>query len=323
MKHHYWEPPIPAYLFLGGLAGGILFLAAIFNTFVVPGVTEIFLMPSIVAFICICIGLLLLVVDLGQPGVFWRVFWTPTSIIKWGAVFLTVATIFSMLFIIGYLDVLLPVFAPLSALLKPACGLFLNICGFFGLCIMMYTGIMISTLKAHAFWATPALPVLFTVSAISTGCAAIALSLAGGVTDLHMLEEALHVHHLIHIIDIILVIAEFIILMTMILSFLGYGNQTATRAAKRLVTGKYAVYFWGLMIACGLVIPFILYVATTGIASEVVAPILVLIGGCTLRFLTLYSDDRAPIPGEEKYMTRLPKADALFLHKWHGKENLF
>ena len=25
MKHHYWEPPIALYLFLGGLAGGILF----------------------------------------------------------------------------------------------------------------------------------------------------------------------------------------------------------------------------------------------------------------------------------------------------------
>ena len=34
MKHHYWEPPIALYLFLGGLAGGILFLAAIFNSFV-------------------------------------------------------------------------------------------------------------------------------------------------------------------------------------------------------------------------------------------------------------------------------------------------
>ena len=35
MKHHYWEPPIALYLFLGGLAGGILFLAAIFNGFLV------------------------------------------------------------------------------------------------------------------------------------------------------------------------------------------------------------------------------------------------------------------------------------------------
>ena len=32
MKHHYWEPPIALYLFLVGLAGGILFLAAIFNS---------------------------------------------------------------------------------------------------------------------------------------------------------------------------------------------------------------------------------------------------------------------------------------------------
>ena len=49
MKHHYWEPPIALYLFLGGLAGGILFLAAIFNTFIVPGYGEIFAFPVFIA----------------------------------------------------------------------------------------------------------------------------------------------------------------------------------------------------------------------------------------------------------------------------------
>ena len=29
MKHHYWEPPIALYLFLGGLAGGIIGTVAI------------------------------------------------------------------------------------------------------------------------------------------------------------------------------------------------------------------------------------------------------------------------------------------------------
>ena len=70
MKHHYWEPPIALYLFLGGLAGGILFLSAIFNTFVVPGYGEVFAMPVFWSLVAIAIGCVFLVVDLGQPGVF-------------------------------------------------------------------------------------------------------------------------------------------------------------------------------------------------------------------------------------------------------------
>lgn len=38
----------------------------------------------------------------------------------------------------------------------------LGVAGVAGFGIMVYTGVMLSTLKAHAFWATPALPVLFT-----------------------------------------------------------------------------------------------------------------------------------------------------------------
>ena len=168
MKHHYWEPPIALYLFLGGLAGGILFLSAIFNSFVIPGFGEIFAMPVFISLICVAIGCVFLIIDLGQPGVFWRVWTTATSIIKWGATFLVIAAVFALLYLLAYLDQAWPIFAPLSQLLLPAADFFLIVAGFFGLCIMMYTGIMLSTLKAHAFWATPALPVLFTISAISS-----------------------------------------------------------------------------------------------------------------------------------------------------------
>ena len=158
MKHHYWEPPIALYLFLGGLAGGILFLSAIFNTFVVPGYGEVFAMPVFWSLVAIAIGCVFLVVDLGQPGVFWRVWTTAKSIIKWGATFLVIAAVFALLYLLAYLGDSWTFFAPLSEALKPAAGVFLIIAGFFGLCIMMYTGIMLSTLKAHAFWATRLCP---------------------------------------------------------------------------------------------------------------------------------------------------------------------
>lgn len=101
MKHHYWEPPIALYLFLGGLAGGILFLSAIFNSFVIPGYGEIFAFPVLIALICVAIGCVFLIIDLGQPGVFWRVWTTATSIIKWGATFLVIAAVFALLYLLA------------------------------------------------------------------------------------------------------------------------------------------------------------------------------------------------------------------------------
>ncbi|MDO4291026.1 MAG: polysulfide reductase NrfD [Eggerthellaceae bacterium] len=325
MKHHYWEPPIALYLFLGGLAGGILFLSAIMDSFVLPNYTEIFAWPVFWAIVCVAIGCVFLIIDLGQPGVFWRVWTTATSIIKWGATFLVIAAVFALLFFLAFIGDAWPIFAPLSDFLKPAASFFLGVAGFFGLCIMMYTGIMLSTLKAHAFWATPALPVLFTVSAISTGCAAITLTLGGwpAELDLFSMIAVEVVEEIIHTVDIILVVAEFIILMTMVLSFLGAGNVTAKKAAKRWVCGSYAPLFWIGMVGVGLVIPFILYVAGSGAAATLVAPILVLIGGCLLRFLVVNTDDRAPIPGEERYYTRCAKPDAEFVKKWTYGENLF
>lgn len=326
MRHHYWEPPIALYLFLGGLAGGILFLSAIFNSFVIPGYGQIFAMPAVVALVAIIIGCIFLVIDLGQPGVFWRVWTTAKSIIKWGATFLVIAMVCDLLYILAYLGDAWPIFAGLSNALKPAAEVFLLIGGFFGLCIMMYTGIMLSTLKAHAFWATPALPILFTVSAISTGCAAIVLSVGGWPAQitLESLLAAAVVLEILHIVDIVLVVAEIIILLTMVLSFLGAGNVTAMQAARRWVKGSYAGLFWVGMVGIGLVIPLLMYIGGGhSVASTVVAPVLVLCGGCLLRFMVVNTDDRAEIPGEIRYYTRLPQGKEDFMTKWTYGENIY
>ena len=217
-------------------------------------------------------------------------------------------------------------FAGLSGFLKPAADFFLIVAGFFGLCIMMYTGIMLSTLKAHAFWATPALPVLFTISAISTGCAAIVLSIGGWpmAGTLENLFAAVAVVEVLHVIDIVLVVAELIVLLTMVLSFLGAGNVTAKAAARRWVRGSYALLFWVGMVGLGLVVPLLMYIGGGhSAASTVVAPILVLCGGCLLRFMVVNTDDRAEIPGENRYYNRVAKNDAEFITRWTYGDNEF
>ena len=259
MKHHYWEAPIVIYLFLGGLGGGIMCLTAIMSLIVNPGTGSLFFVPMFFALAALAIGCFFLVFELGQPLVFWRVWTTATAIIKWGATLLVIAMFGDIFWLLGYLDVLPLDWGFLGAIASVFGGgtpVFATIAGIAGFGIMVYTGVMLSTLKAHSFWATPALPVLFTISALSTACAAIALSLGiFAEPTVALLAATEEIHEIIHVVDIILVCAEVTVLLIMILSFLGAGNVTQKAVARRWVVGKTAPLFWLGMIVCGLVLP--------------------------------------------------------------------
>lgn len=333
MKHHYWEAPIVIYLFLGGLGGGIMFLTAVLSFFVLPGAgftgTEpLFFASMFIALAALAVGCFFLVFELGQPLVFWRVWTTATAIIKWGATLLVFAMFSTIFWLLGSIDILPLDWAFLGAVagfFAPAQGVMLTIAGIAGFGIMVYTGVMLSTLKAHSFWATPALPVLFTISALSTACAAIALSLGvfAQATIVNLLTIEV-IHELIHVVDIILVCAEITVMLIMVLSFLGAGNVTQKAVARRWVKGKTAPLFWIGMIGCGLVIPFFLYVfGADSAASTVVAPVLVLCGGLLLRYLCVYSDERAEIPGENRYYNRVADPHAEFVEHWTYGQNMY
>ena len=106
MRHHYWEWPIPTYLFLGGLGGGIYCLAAILTLFIFPGVEvvpEVLAWPGFLAILCLGFGCLMLVVDLGQPMVFYRAFIRSTSVLAWGARLLTICMIFGVIWFASYI----------------------------------------------------------------------------------------------------------------------------------------------------------------------------------------------------------------------------
>ena len=328
-KHRYWGFQIATYLFLGGLGGGILFLTWIMSAFVFPGadLTQVFMLPNFIALLAIVLGLFFLVEELGQPPVFYRAYVTATSIIKWGAVLLTIASFGDLFWLLGNWSPAAPVLGWVSVFNffggpgAGLSGLWLGMAGIAGFGIMVYTGVMLSTLKAHSFWATPALPILFTISALSTACAGIMLSMGGwpGVgADMHAAHQ---VHELLHVCDIILVFAEITVLMIMVLSFLGAGNRTQQRVAQRWVKGSYAPVFWIGMICFGLVIPLICNI-TGNAGAGVIASILVLCGGCLLRFLCVWSDDRQPLDAENRYYFRQKTADGRFMTTWYkeGKE---
>ena len=203
----------------------------------------------------------------------------------------------------------------------------LALAGLAGFCIMLYTGVLFSTLKAHSFWATPALPVLFTISALSTACACtmLCLNFTGLYPDMGVYGQAslvivaIVVHEMLHALDIVLILAEITVLLLLVLSLLCAGNKVAHQAAERWVRGSYAKLFWIGMVGCGLVLPLLFNI----IGLNVPAAVLALCGGLLLRFLIVFTDDRAEVPGETRYFSRLKKPGAEFMTKWADGENIY
>jgi polysulfide reductase chain C len=184
---------------------------------------------------------------------------------------------------------------------------------------MVYTGVLLSSMKAKPFWNTPALPVLFTTSALSTASAVMALAAGLWPATTFALPHQDQVQHFLveqlHTIDSVLVIVEIVVLVVYVLMMYGAGNVTARTVAIKWLRGRFAVPFWGGIIFVGLLVPFVSYL-TGGVMATAVAPVLVLASGLLLRFLIVYSDARRSIPGEERYWSRIPKGDEEFLTAW-------
>lgn len=322
----FWGWELATYLFLGGLGGGMLTFAMILGLIIYPSAltSSVLVWGVFIAIIVLAIGTGLLVFELGQPKVFYRAFVTKTAVIKWGAVLLSVSMVFAALFLvweITWFD-FLPII-PYEGFAKFCLGV-AGVAGFF---VMVYTGTMISSLKGRPFWATPALPVLFTVSALSTGACLLSMCIGAFPLPMGWLQNPIdsveaivlaeEMSHLLHIVDIVLIILELLVLLLYVMLQFCASNRYAKAVASRWVRGSWAGLFWGGMVSCGLVVPLLCNIFGTGtVVADVISPVVALCGGLLLRFMILWSCDRRLANGEEKYYTRLPKKHEPFMDYW-------
>jgi formate-dependent nitrite reductase membrane component NrfD len=299
-KKHNWGWPVAGYLFLGGLGGGMLIVTSAAG--LLGGQGGLFAFGSLASSILIGTGSALLVFELGRPFRFWRVFSTQKAVMTVGAWMLGISIVTGVAYFSFWL-----VFLPWSSLsfLRQVLAL-VNF--FLGIGVVTYTGILLGSMKARPFWNSAVLPVLFAISGLSTGVAAQSL-LAGAWPWQGDVEFISQVHSFLHLLDAGLLVFEILILLVYIGMMRYSAGQAAGRAAARWLTGSYALAFWGGVITLGLLLPLVLY--TLGV--QVLPPLCVLVGGLILRFLVVYSDDRTFLPGEEKYLSRLPHGDEAFL----------
>jgi len=286
---HIWHWHIPLYLFLGGLAAGILFFAALYTILgkekQYP--TAVKIAPFITPFLLI-IGLIALFFDLNHKMYFWRLYTTIRleSPMSWGAWTLMVVTPISFIWCALNIKEIFPrwdwkfkVMYDLDAFFRKHLITMSWILLIFSLILGMYTGILFSAFNARPLWNTSILGPLFLTSGLSTGAAAIIL-----MSKSH--EERLRFAR----IDIMLIGIEMFLIVHMFMGFLA-STQVHIEAASLFLGGPYTTAFWLFVFTLGLAVPAILEVLELRKFKVpfMIAPILVLMGGLLFRFIIAYA----------------------------------
>jgi len=265
-----WEMSIVWYFFLGGIAGGAYFTAAIADNFGSPRDRAVARVGYLLSLPLVAVCGLLLIIDLGVPARFMNMmlhfkFWDPMSLGAWAVgVFGAFTFVSSVLSLTASESV---------AALRRKISLVGMLFGFF---LASYTGVLLSN-SAMPFWGESRLMgALFLVSGGSTGMAAVALImfLTGG-----SLGDS---WHKIEVADRYSMVLEMLVLAV----FLGVLGA----AAQPITSGHFAPLFWGGLVGAGLLLPLFLNLLGGRIrALGAVSAVLVLMGGFILRYVVVKS----------------------------------
>lgn len=276
---------IALYFFVGGTAAGAYFIGSLVELFGAARYRTISKTAFYIAFPLVLLCPIFLIGDLGQPLRFTNLMFNPSagglyvnwnSPVSFGSWALLV---FGVMAFLSFLDNLVQdgklKFAPLANFYNRRPRMLYSIIGSLaGFFIAGYTGVLLN-LTARPLWAAtdPLLGALFIASGASSGAAAIALVM--GVRKMlkgDTYERLESFDRIVMVVELLLIIAAVVI---------------AGRFAAPLMSGMYAVMFWGGAVLLGIVVPFALNwnASRRGRAGSMVTltALLVLLGGVLLR----------------------------------------
>jgi polysulfide reductase chain C len=274
-----WRWLIAIYLFLAGAGGGAHITA----------VAADFLGWSKLAHIGVClgwplvlIGCLCLLGDLGNVGNAWRVARKPdTSWIARGTL------IISIFMIVGFLHMILWVWPATRGPGEDATRHIVGVIGaVFAFGTMVYTGLLLGDALPFPFWSTVLLPILFFLSALSTGIMVVIFFgvIAGAeASRLLILARA----------DILLIGAEALVLAAYLHG--SYRVPNSRMSAEQVLKGDLAGMFWLGVVVCGLALPLVIDASGLHGAWAMLASVLGLVGGLCLRYVVLVAGAMYPI----------------------------
>ncbi len=293
-----WLPAI--YLFLGGLGAGAFLTVSILRL-AKPGRFKKTVTGGVwTAVVALAIGLLALVSEVAKPFQAMILFKSFVNGSSWMAVgaWLLFATI--IVFALSALFTTDKIADWLGSVVKPlgrardGINKALAIIGIpCALAVAAYTGVLLSAAPAIPLWGSWLLPVLFTVSALDTGVAAVAIF----ATVLEKDEGVHGVRTALEWAVVCLVVLEAIVLAAFVLTMQGAGSNEAVSVGL-LTNGVLSVQFWLLVVVVGLGVPLVAALVQVVVSRRKgggkIAPAVpvggatcALVGGFTLRFLVL------------------------------------
>lgn len=280
-----WHWQIPSYLFLGGLAAGILFFAAVFTILGKENkmATAVKIAPMIVPFALI-LGLFFLFLDLKHKLYFWQLYTTIRleSPMGWGSWVLMIMTPISIIWSASYVREIFPNWDWKFRFLKNFEAWVIKNriliawpMAIYAVILGIYTGILLSAFNARPLWNTSILGPLFLVSGMSTG-AAVVLLLSKDHKERKIMGR----------IDILLILIELFFIIHLFMGFKA-GSEASINAANLFLGGSFTAPFFAFVVLLGLIFPAILEVfELKGYKVPVIVPAaLILIGGLIFRYL--------------------------------------
>ena len=277
-----WSAPIWIYLWLAGMAGGAYFAAFLADRFTGGSNKSLLRLATYLGIPLAIIGVLLLVVDLGQPLRFWHLFTqfkvlSPMSMGTW--------ILLAWVFVAIIMAVLWWFENRLAEATASSLRRLTGVLGWVGLVLavllMAYTGVLLAV-SSQSLWAgTVLLPCLFAASAISTGIAILTITAmaTNTISKGSLVELKLVMNQIFGTTDwtipnrTIARLAEAgaIVIVVEIAALIGYAIWLATSAMAGagealglLTTGILAAPFWMGVVLLALLAPLGLDIANWG-----------------------------------------------------------
>ena len=319
--HIIWNWIVAVDLFAAGLSAGAFIISA---TAYFLGRERYETITKIGAYIApfpVIIGILALIYDLERPHLFWTLFLTfqPNSVMSLGAWLLLFFSIFSFAHLYLWLPERLDYLKIIPAIQS---NRFLNrfrgdnltkirglVAGFgipVSIGVGIYTGVLLGALTARPFWNNPMLPMLFLISAMMTGSAAICFVGCFVKGFRGMSREQIRTNKfMIHSIDFTLMIFSIISVFLFILG-LYVSTRSSVEAVHLIMGGEFTLLFWTVVVGVGILLPLALEVYeliphyiwqvelrehNPWISGIITAS--VLIGGFTMRYVVIYAGQMA------------------------------
>jgi formate-dependent nitrite reductase membrane component NrfD len=301
MSEHHWGWLVAVYLFLGGMGAGSFLIAAVIELTgrrYQNGYCPTTMVGAGVSGPLILIGTVLLIFDLGaglrEPWRILNMFTNLSSVMTWGiwilSLFLPIAFLYGILEVMhvypGILAWLrrwlrfLPETLPYRGIKRVVC----SVGSVLAIGTALYTGVLLSVVQAVPLWATPVLPALFLVSAISTGMGlCIDLSATMAVPTLHRRFKQLPLVHLVFI------GLELALLGLLFGLALNKGGEAA-ESVRIILFGPGAAAFWILVIGFGMIYPLMVHTyafarQSHGYLSGILSGVGIVVAGLFVRYL--------------------------------------